>query len=95
MNNEEMKRLKQEILLDLMVCYDTKKLRKVLKVLREEPKDRTAAIHTKYQGFGEEHTNAEWARRLGMRRNTLWRNLQKGLTIEQVAEIRGIKYPQK
>lgn len=46
----------------------------------------------KYPGFGEEHTNAEWARRLGIPRNSLWRYLQRGLTIELIAKYRGIKY---
>lgn len=47
----------------------------------------------KYPGFGEEHTGAEWARLLNLPRNSLWRYLKKGLTIEEVAEIRGITYP--
>lgn len=48
-----------------------------------------------FPGFGEEHTNAEWARLLELPRNTLWRYLQRGLTIEEVAELRGIKYEPK
>lgn len=55
--------------------------------------ERSLARLRTYPGFGEEHTNAEWARRLGVPRNTLWRNLEKGLTVEQIAERRGIKYP--
>lgn len=47
----------------------------------------------KYPGFGEEHTNAEWARRLKLPRNTFWRYRKRGLTIEQIVELRGIKYP--
>lgn len=47
----------------------------------------------KYPGFGEEHNGAEWARRLNIPRNSLWRYLTHGLTIEEVAEIRGITYP--
>lgn len=47
----------------------------------------------KHPGFGEEHTNAEWARRLNLPRNTFWRYRKRGLTLEQIVELRGIKYP--
>lgn len=101
MNNKELKELKQEILLELLVCNDTRKLRNVQKVLREpstEPRDVITQGYLRgevYEGFGEHHTNAEWARRLGLSRQAMWRGLQKGLTVEQVAEKRGIKYPQE
>lgn len=55
--------------------------------------DRIEARWRKYPGFGEEHTNAEWAKLLGLPRNTLWRYLKDGLTIEKIVEMRGIKYP--
>lgn len=60
-----------------------------------ENTDRLEARWRKYPGFGEEHTNAEWAKLLELPRNTLWRYLQNGLTIEEIAELRGIKYPAK
>lgn len=53
---------------------------------------RTIARWKTFKGFGEEHTNAEWARRLGLPRNTLWKYLQKGMTIEEIAELRKITY---
>lgn len=56
-------------------------------------KEHLAARHRKYKGFGEEHTNAEWARKFGLDRAVVWRYLQRGLTIEEIAELRGIKYP--
>lgn len=46
-----------------------------------------------YGGFGETHTNAEWARRLKVPRNSLWRNLQAGRSVEEYAAMRRIKYP--
>lgn len=56
---------------------------------------RLEARWRKYKGFGEEKTNAEWARALGLARHVLWRYLQRGLTVEQVADLRGITYPKK
>ena len=46
-----------------------------------------------YFGFGEAHNGSEWARRLGLPRNTVWRYFQRGLTVEEIAEMRGLKYP--
>lgn len=51
------------------------------------------ARHRTYEGFGEEHTAAQWAKLLSLPRNSLWRYLKKGLTIEEVARIRRINYP--
>lgn len=52
-----------------------------------------AARWQTYEGFGETHTNAEWARRLNVPRNTLWRRLQAGATVEEFAAARRITYP--
>lgn len=59
----------------------------------ENSMNRLEARWRKYAGFGVEKTNAEWARELGLARHVLWRYLQRGLTVEQVVELRGIKYP--
>ena len=61
--------------------------------MSEEYKARLESRYRKLPGFGEEHTAAEWARLLHLPRNTLWRYLKNGLTIEDAARIRGIKYP--
>lgn len=53
---------------------------------------RIAARHRTYEGFGEKHTAAEWAACLDIPRNSLWRYLANGLTIEQVVWMRGIEY---
>ena len=53
----------------------------------EKMRSRIEARHRLYDGFGEKHTNAQWAKLLGLPRNTLWKYLQKGLTIEEVAQI--------
>lgn len=60
-----------------------------------ENMSRLEARWRRYEGFGSERTNAEWARELGLARHVLWRYLQRGLTIEQVVELRGIEYPKK
>jgi hypothetical protein len=49
----------------------------------------------KIEGFGENHHLREWARQLGIPHGSLHRYLQNGLTIEEVAEVRGIQYPAK
>lgn len=43
------------------------------------------------QGFGRMASAAEWARLLGLPRNTTWRYLKQGFTPEEIAEIRDIK----
>lgn len=46
-----------------------------------------------YAGFGESHSCAEWARRFGIRRTTMYNYLvYNSLTVEQVADRRGIEY---
>lgn len=59
----------------------------------EQNMSRLEARWKKYEGFGQERTNADWARELGLARHVLWRYLQRGLTIEQVVKLRGIEYP--
>lgn len=54
---------------------------------------RAAARARKFPGFGEKHTNAEWARRLKLDRAAVWRHLQRGGTIEELAKIKEITYP--
>ena len=49
--------------------------------------------HKKYEGFGESHHLREWARLLSIPAPSLLRYLQRGLTIEEAAEIRKAKYP--
>lgn len=59
----------------------------------EKTRNRIEARHRVYEGFGEKHTNAQWAKMLGLPRNTLWKYLQRGLTIEEVARIRNTGNP--
>lgn len=59
----------------------------------EKMKAHIEARHRIYPGFGEEHIAAQWAKLLELPRNTVWRYLQKGLTVEEISRIRGIKYP--
>jgi response regulator of citrate/malate metabolism len=46
-----------------------------------------------YKGFGETHTAPKWAELFGISRTSMWRYMKQGLTVEQVAKLRGIKYP--
>ena len=46
----------------------------------------------KYEGFGETHSCPEWSLLLNIPRNTLWRHLKKGETIEEIALSRNITY---
>jgi len=52
-------------------------------------------IRDEYQGFGEKHTAGTWARLLSVPRNTLWRNLKAGMTVEEFAKKKGIEYEGK
>lgn len=63
--------------------------------MSENQNSRIEARHRLYDGFGEKHTNAQWAKLLDLPRNTLWRYLQRGITIEEVARIRSVTYPTK
>jgi hypothetical protein len=44
-----------------------------------------------YEGFGKKLTAAQWERLLGVSHTTLWAALQRGESIEDFAERRGIK----
>lgn len=46
-----------------------------------------------YEGFGEKHTAAEWARLLNLPPTSLRDYLKNGLTIKEVARLRKVKYP--
>lgn len=54
-------------------------------------KERLEARHKTFEGFGQRKTCAEWSRTLGINKTTVWRYLQRGLTVEEIAKIRGIK----
>lgn len=54
----------------------------------EKMAGRIEARHRTYDGFGEKHTAAQWAKLLGLPRTSLWRYLKNGLSIEDVARIR-------
>lgn len=85
-----MKELQDSIIEKVRRCDDSRKLQAVDKILSSTATGRTLLTYT---GFGEEHTAADWARRLGLPRNTLWRYLQKGLAIELIAKMRDCNYP--
>lgn len=57
--------------------------------------DRLVARNSKYEGFGEKLSAPEWARRFNISRHSVWRYLKRGLTPEQIVELRGIEYPKK
>lgn len=45
-----------------------------------------------YKGFGEAYSAGTWARLLNVPRNTLWRILKNGGSVEEFAKSRGIEY---
>lgn len=45
-----------------------------------------------YSGFGETHSAGTWAKLLNVPRNTLWRILNNGGSVEEFARSRGIEY---
>ena len=49
-----------------------------------------------FEGFGEQHTSAEWARRLGIARSTTWSYLfKRNCTVEEMAATLNLIYPKK
>lgn len=66
-------------------------LQELYSSLREPPEKTGRQLET-YEGFGREYTCAEWARRLGVPRSTLWRWLVRGETIEEFARKKNIKF---
>ena len=47
-----------------------------------------------FEGFGEQHTSAEWARRLGISRSTTWTYLfKRNCTVEEMATTLNLTYP--
>ena len=61
----------------------------------ENKTTRIEARHRLYEGFGEKHTAAQWAKLLGLPRTTLWRYLHACMGIEEVARLRHIDYPRE
>ena len=45
------------------------------------------------EAFGETHSLSQWAKLLGLPKTSLWRYLQRGLTIEEACVLRDIRYP--
>lgn len=58
----------------------------------ELAKEKHLARNQKYEGFGESHSCPEWSLLLNIPRNSLWRYLKKGQTIEEIAQARSIMY---
>ena len=49
-----------------------------------------------FEGFGEQHTSAEWARKLGISRSTTWNYLfKRNNTVEEMATILNLTYPKE
>lgn len=87
--------LKLDIIEKVRRCQDLEKLQAADKLLSSAASGRTLKRRIIYKGFGEEHTGPEWARRLGVPRKSMYRYLQKGMTIEEIVAYRGIDYPYK
>ncbi|MBR5865714.1 MAG: hypothetical protein IKY89_05525 [Alistipes sp.] len=62
----------------------------------DEYKARIRARHLQrdaIEAFGEKHSLSKWAQLLGLPKTSLWRYLQRGLTVEEVCALRDIPYP--
>lgn len=68
--------------------YGETNLEEVRERYKEKHPPKTGRQLDTYEGFGREYTCAEWARRLGVPRSTLWRNLTRGMTVEEFAAKR-------
>lgn len=90
-----MDELKLAIIKKVIRCQDLEKLQTVDKILSSAASGRTFKRRITYKGFGEEHTGPEWGRCLGVPRKSMYRYLQRGLSIEQIVAYRGIDYPPK
>lgn len=62
--------------------------------LEIEPEE-TVSRRVYYEGFGEKHTAAEWARLLNVPGKTLRRDIKNGLTIKEIARVRKSSYAAK
>ena len=67
----------------------------MLDAARQRRLNKKPTSGTQYAGFGTLATCPEWAERLGIPRNSMWRYLKKGMTVEEVAEMRGVEYSAK
>lgn len=54
----------------------------------EKTLERIGSRWKRYPGFGLNLSASEWARLTGIPRTTVWRNLQHGLSIEQIVRVR-------
>lgn len=72
--------------------YDDLDMKETHKRIEEKHPPKTGRQLDTYEGFGREYTCAEWARRLDVPRNTLWRWLNRGYSVEEFASNRGIKF---
>lgn len=62
--------------------------------LETEPEE-TVSRSVYYEGFGEKHTAAQWARLLNVSDRILRRDIKNGLTIKEIAKIRKSSYAAK
>lgn len=85
-------KLQNDAIRAVLSCTDEQQLSRLMQLARViggeyRPRNRFKM----YQGFGRKATAAEWARMLGLPRNTVWRYLQKGFTPEEIAAYRHIE----
>lgn len=90
---EEKRELRERIIKKVLGCESEDKLLYIDKILTQQrPTEIGAKRLMTFEGFGEKHHGAEWASLLGVPRNSLWRYLNAGLNIEQIAKKRGVEY---
>lgn len=96
-------KLKKFIIRDIEACQDTELLALIAEILLTERKEaetestpRLRHLRQRFEGFGETNTAPEWAQLLGLHRTSAWRYLyESGLSVEEIARLKNIKYPTK
>lgn len=65
---------------------------KKLKIVRPKPPmSRLEKRHAIFEGFGLTLSAVRWAETLGVPLKSMWRYFDRGLTVEQICELRGIR----
>lgn len=82
----------KEILFSRIVKPFDEEAEKLMQQLHTVTKGENETKGLTYEGFGKKLTCSQWASNLHIPKTTLWENLQKGKSIEDIAAERGIKY---
>lgn len=78
-------------------CEDVDTLKLLRKILLDKERDGKRGLGRSkgHAGFCQIRTMADWARELGVPKESMRRYLEKGLSIEEIVELRRINYPRR